>query len=41
MGLAVTVIAILYMAGHRQAHEIALKTGVGLFILASAIGIVA
>jgi hypothetical protein len=41
MGLAVGVIAILFMAGHRQAHEIALKTGVGLFILASASGIVA
>jgi hypothetical protein len=41
MGLAIVVIAILFMAGHSRAHDLALKTGIGLFILASVNGLVA
>jgi hypothetical protein len=41
MGLVVAVVAILFMAGHSRAHDIAIKTIVGLAILASISGIVA
>jgi hypothetical protein len=41
LGLAVAVIAILFMAGHSRAHDLALKTAIGAFILASISGIVA
>jgi hypothetical protein len=41
MGLVIAVVAIMFMAGHTRAHEIAIKTLVGLAILASISGIVA
>jgi len=41
MGLVIAVVAIMFMAGHTRAHEIAIKTLVGLAILASLSGIVA
>jgi hypothetical protein len=41
MGLVIAVVAILFMAGHSRAHDIAIKTIVGLAILASISGIVA
>jgi len=41
MGLVVAVVAIMFMAGHSRAHDVAIKTLVGLAILASISGIVA
>lgn len=41
MGLVIAVVAILFLAGHSRAHDIALKTILGLAILASLGGIVA
>ena len=41
MGLVIAVVALMFMAGHSRAHDIALKTIVGLAILASISGIVA
>jgi len=41
MGLVIAVVAIMFMAGHSRAHDVALKTIVGLGILASISGIVA
>jgi len=41
MGLVIAVVAIMFMAGHSRAHDVALKTIVGLAILASISGIVA
>jgi hypothetical protein len=37
----IAVVAIMFMAGHSRAHDVALKTIVGLAILASISGIVA
>jgi Rieske Fe-S protein len=39
--LVVAVIALMFLAGHSRAHDLAIKTGVGLLILASISGIVA
>jgi hypothetical protein len=41
MGLVIAVVGIMFMAGHSRAHDIAIKTIVGLAILASISGIVA
>jgi hypothetical protein len=41
MGLVVAVVAIMFMAGHSRAHDVAIKTIAGLGILASVSGIVA
>ena len=41
IGFAITLIAILFLSGHHRAHEIALKVGVGVFLLIAAPGIVA
>jgi type III secretory pathway component EscU len=41
MGLVIAVVAIMFMAGHSRAHDLAIKTIVGLAILASISGIVA
>jgi hypothetical protein len=41
MGLVIAVVGIMFMAGHSRAHDIAIKTLVGLAILASISGIVA
>jgi hypothetical protein len=41
MGLVIAVVAIMFMAGHSRAHDVALKTIVGLAILSSISGIVA
>lgn len=40
-GLVIAVIALMFLAGHSRAHDLAIKTGVGLMILASISGIVA
>lgn len=40
-GLVIAVVAIMFMAGHSRAHDVAIKTVVGLAILASIGGIVA
>lgn len=40
-GFAVVLIAILFLSGHHRAHEIALKVGIGVFLLVAAPGIVA
>ncbi|HEX5308935.1 MAG TPA: hypothetical protein VFW38_07635 [Solirubrobacteraceae bacterium] len=39
--LVIAVIALMFLAGHSRAHDLAIKTGVGLLILASISGIVA
>ncbi len=41
MGLVIAVVGIMFMAGHSRAHDVAIKTIVGLAILASISGIVA
>jgi hypothetical protein len=41
MGLIIAVVGILFLAGHSRANDIAIKTIVGLAILASISGIVA
>ncbi len=41
IGFAVTLIAILFLSGHSRAHDIALKVGIGIFLLIAAPGIVA
>jgi hypothetical protein len=41
MGLIIAVVGIMFMAGHSRAHDIAIRTLVGLAILASISGIVA
>jgi hypothetical protein len=41
MGLVIAVVAIMFMAGHSRAHDVAIKTIVGLAILSSISGIVA
>lgn len=41
VGLVVAVIAIMFLAGHSRAHDFAIRTLVGLAILASVGGIVA
>jgi hypothetical protein len=41
MGLVVAVVGLMFMAGHSRAHDVAIKTLVGLAILASISGIVA
>jgi hypothetical protein len=41
MGLVVAVVGIMFMAGHSRAHDLAIKTLVGLAILGSISGIVA
>jgi hypothetical protein len=41
MGLVIAVVGIMFMAGHSRAHDIAIKTILGLAILASISGIVA
>lgn len=41
VGFAVVLIAILFLSGHSRAHDIALKVGVGVFLLVAAPGIVA
>jgi hypothetical protein len=41
MGLVVAVVGIMFMAGHSRAHDVAIRTLVGLAILASISGIVA
>jgi len=41
MGLVIAVVAIMFMAGHSRAHDVAIKTIAGLAILASISGIVA
>jgi hypothetical protein len=41
MGLVIAVVGIMFMAGHSRAHDVAIKTLVGLAILASISGIVA
>lgn len=40
-GFAIVLIAILFMSGHHRAHEVALKVGLGVFLLVAAPGIVA
>ena len=40
-GFVAAVIALLFLAGHSRAHDLAIKTVVGLAILASISGIVA
>ena len=41
MGLVIAVVGIMFMAGHSRAHDLAIRTIVGLAILASISGIVA
>lgn len=41
IGFAIVLIAILFLSGHSRAHEIALKVGIGVFLLIAAPGIVA
>jgi hypothetical protein len=41
MSLVIAVVGIMFMAGHSRAHDVAIKTIVGLAILASISGIVA
>lgn len=41
MGLIIAVVGIMFMAGHSRAHDVAIRTLVGLAILASISGIVA
>jgi hypothetical protein len=41
MGHVIAVVGIMFMAGHSRAHDIAIRTLVGLAILASISGIVA
>ncbi len=41
IGFAILLIAILFLSGHSRAHEIALKIGIGVFLLIAAPGIVA
>jgi len=41
MGLVIAVVGIMFMAGHSRAHDLAIKTLVGVAILASISGIVA
>lgn len=41
MGLVIAVVGIMFMAGHSRAHDLAIRTAVGLLILASISGIVA
>jgi len=41
MGLIIAVVGIMFMAGHSRAHDLAIRTLVGLAILASISGIVA
>lgn len=41
MGLIIAVVGIMFLAGHSRAHDVAIKTLVGLAILASISGIVA
>jgi hypothetical protein len=41
MGLMIAVIGVMFLAGHSRAHDLALKTLVGVTILASVSGIVA
>jgi len=41
MGLVIAVVAILFMAGHSRAHDLLIRTIVGLAILASLSGIIA
>jgi hypothetical protein len=41
MGLVIAVVAIMFMAGHSRAHDVAIRTIAGLAILASISGIVA
>jgi len=41
MGFVIAVIALMFMAGHSRAHDLVIKTGAGLMILASISGIVA
>lgn len=41
MGLIIAVVGIMFMAGHSRAHDIAIRTLVGLAILASISGIIA
>lgn len=40
-GFAIVLIAILFMSGHHRAHEVALRVGIGVFLLVAAPGIVA
>lgn len=41
MTLVIAVVGIMFMAGHSRAHDVAIRTLVGLAILASISGIVA
>ncbi|HTZ62667.1 MAG TPA: hypothetical protein VMB51_01030 [Solirubrobacteraceae bacterium] len=41
MGLIIAVVAIMFMAGHSRAHDLAIRTIIGLAILASISGIIA
>lgn len=41
MGLVIAVVGVMFMAGHSRAHDLAIRTLVGLAILASISGIVA
>lgn len=41
MGLVISVVALMHMAGHSRAHDTALKALAGIAILASISGIVA
>lgn len=41
VGFAIVLIAILFLSGHSRAHDVALKVGVGVFLLIAAPGIVA
>ena len=41
MGLIIAVVGIMFMAGHSRAHDLAIRTLIGLAILASISGIVA
>ena len=41
MSLVIAVVGIMFMAGHSRAHDIAIRTIIGLAILASISGIVA
>lgn len=41
MGLVIAVVGIMFMAGHSRAHDLAIRTLVGLAILASISGIIA
>ncbi len=41
MGLVIAVVGIMFMAGHSRAHDVAIRTLVGLAILASISGIIA